>query len=74
MQKFLRSAVLLLSRRYRTNRVFSRKLLRGDWATNTMDAQSKSLEGYQYTQVFANKAYFSYVYPIDIKVKAGNVL
>ena len=73
-QKFLRSAVLPLSRRYRTDRVFSRKTLRGDWSTDTMDARSKSLEGNRYAQVFANKAYFSRVYPMDSKKKAGDAL
>ena len=40
-QKFLRSAVLPLSRRYRTDRVFIRKTLLGDWSTDTMDAICK---------------------------------
>ena len=43
-QKFLRSAVLPLSRRYRMDRVFGRKTLLGDWSTDTMDARCKSLE------------------------------
>ena len=38
-QKFLRSAVLPLSRRYRTDRVFSRKTLQGNWSTDTIDAR-----------------------------------
>ena len=73
-QNFLRSAVLPLSRRYRTDRVFSRKTLRGDWSTDTMDARSKSLEGNRYAQVFANKAYFSRIYPMNSKSKAGDAL
>ena len=44
-QKFLRSAVLPLSRRYRTDRVFTRKTLSGDWSTDTMDGRVKSLAG-----------------------------
>ena len=73
-QKFLRSAVLPLSRRYRTDRVFSRKTLLGDWSTDTMDGRSKSLEGNKYAQVFANKAYFSRIYPMNSKRKAGDSL
>ena len=73
-QKFLRSAILPLSRRYRTDRVFSRKTLQGDWSTDTMDARSKSLEGNRYAQVFANKAFFSRIYPMDSKRKAGDAL
>ena len=73
-QRFLRSAVLPLSRRYRTDRVFDRKTLSGTWSTDTMDGRSKSLEGNRYAQVFANKAYFSRIYPMDSKRKAGDAL
>ena len=73
-QRFLRSAVLPLSRRYRVDRMFNRKTLSGDWSTDTMDGRAKSLEGNKYAQVFANKAYFSQIYPMDSKGKAGNAL
>ena len=73
-QKFLRSAILPLSRRYRTDRVFSRKTILGDWSTDTMDVRCKSLEGNKYAQVFVNKAYFSRIYPMDSKRKAGDAL
>ena len=36
-QRFLRSAVLPLGRRYRTDRMFTRKTLSGTWSTDTMD-------------------------------------
>ena len=39
-----------------------------------MDAICKSLEGNKYTQVFANKAFFSRIYPMDSKKKAGDAL
>ena len=73
-QKFLRSAILPLSRRYRVDRMFNRKTLSGDWSTDTMDGRAKSLEGNRYAQVFANKAYFSRIYPMDSKGKAGDAL
>jgi hypothetical protein len=73
-QRFLRSAVLPLSRRYRTDMMFERKTLRGQWSTDTMDGRCKSLEGNRYAQVFANNAYFSRIYPIDSKRKAGDAL
>ena len=73
-QRFLRSAVLPLSRRYRTDKVFSRKTLSGDWSTDTMDGRCKSLEGNKYAQVFANKGYFARIYPMDSKKKAGDAL
>eukprot|EP00957_Ditylum_brightwellii_P185341 14112565-Ditylum_brightwellii.AAC.1 len=49
-QKFLRSAILLLARRYCTDRVFTRKTLQGQWATDTMDGRCKSLDGNKYAQ------------------------
>ena len=73
-QMFLRSTVLPLSRRYRTDRLSSRSTLLGDWSTDTMDARCKSLEGNKYAQIFANKAYFSRIYPMDSKRKAGDAL
>ena len=73
-QNFLCCAILPLSRRYRADRVFTRKTLSGDWSTDTMDARCKSLDGNKYAQVFANKAYFSRVYPMDSKRKAGDAL
>ena len=72
MQKFMRSAILPLSRRYRVDRVFSRKTLNGDWSTDTMDARCKSAEGNKYAQVFANKSYFARLYPMDSKGKVGD--
>ena len=48
-QKFLHIAVLLLSRIYRTDQVFTRKTLRGDWSTDKMYAGFKSPEGNKYT-------------------------
>ena len=38
---------------------------------DTMDARCKSLEGNKYAQAFVNKAFFSRIYPMDSKKKAG---
>ena len=73
-QRFLRSAILPLSRRYRTDMMFERKTLRGQWSTDTMDGKYKSIDGNKYAQVFSNKSYFSRIYPMDSKGKAGNAL
>ena len=73
-QRFLRSAVLPLSRRYRVDRVFTRKTLKGQWSTDTMDGRCTSIEGNKYAQVFANKSYFARLYPMDRKSKAGDAL
>ena len=39
-----------------------------------MDGRVKSLEGNRYAQVFANKAYFLRIYPMDSKGRAGKTL
>ena len=73
-QRFLRSAILPLARRYRADRVFHRKTLAGKWSTDTMDGRCKTLEGNRYAQVFANTGYFSRIYPMDSKKQAGEAL
>jgi len=73
-QKFVRSAAMPLARRHRADRIFQRKRLDGVWATDTMDGRVKSLDGNRHAQVFSNKDYFSVVYPMDSKSKAGDAL
>ena len=73
-QKFLRSAILPLSRRYRADRMFDRKTLAGKWSTDTLDGRIKSLDGNRYAQVISNENYFARVYPMDTKKKAGQAL
>ena len=73
-QRFLRSATLPLSRRYRADRMYGRKTLSGEWSTDTMDGRCKSLGGNKCAQVFANKSYFAKIYPMDSKSKAGDAL
>ena len=73
-QKFLRSALLPLSRRYRADRMYAKKTLIGKWSTDTVDGHTKSLDGNRYGQIFANKQYFSKIYPMDSKGKAGDAL
>ena len=50
-QKFLRSAILPLSRRYKVDRMFIRKTLSGDWSTNTMDGTVPSSECNKYARL-----------------------
>ena len=73
-QRFLRSTTLPLGQRYQQDRLFTRKTLNGDWATDTLDGRCKSLDGNKYAQVFTNKSYFSRIYPMDSKRKAGDAL
>ena len=54
--------------------MFRRKLLEGDWFTDTLDGRTPSLSGNRYGQVFANKGYFACIYPMDSKSKAGDAL
>ena len=73
-QKFIRSATMPLTCRYRADCMFFRKTLAGIWSTDTMDGRIKSLQGNCYAQVFANKGYFSKVYPLGNKSEAGDAL
>ena len=54
-QKFIRSDLLPLSRRYRADRMFNKKTLTGAWSYDTLDGRTKSLDSDRYAQVFANK-------------------
>ncbi|KAI2511667.1 Reverse transcriptase (RNA-dependent DNA polymerase) [Fragilaria crotonensis] len=71
-QNCVRSAVLPLSRR--SDRVFEKPLLRGDFYTDTMDGRCKSMNGNRYAQVFANKDFFAIAYPLTTKSAAGDAL
>ena len=51
--------------------MYNRKRLLGEWFTNIMDGQVKSLDGNFYGQVFAGKGYFAQIYPIGSKRQAG---
>ena len=73
-QRLSRSVVLPLGSRYRTDRMFTRKTILGDWSTDTIDERCKTLDGNKYAQVFVNKSYFSQIYPKDSKQKVGNAL
>ena len=73
-QKFMRSAALPLSRRYRSDKMFSHKTLTGKWSTDTMHGRVKSLDGNKYAQVISNTNYFAKIYPMDTKSKAGEAL
>ena len=73
-QRFKRSAIMPLTRRYRADRMFYRKCLAGVWSTDTLDGKVKSLEQNRYAQVFANKSYFVTICPLEKKRQAGEAL
>lgn len=54
--------------------MYFNKTLIGEQSTDTFDGRTKSLDGNRYAQVFANKRYFSKLYPMDCKTKAREIL
>ena len=63
-----------LARRYRTDRMFKVKILKGTFATDTMDMRCKSIHGEKFSQVFANKDFFAAAYPIERKADAHEAI
>ena len=57
-QKYGRSALLPLARKYRVDRMFGQKIFNAHVYTNTMDARVASIHGNRYGQVFPTKYYF----------------
>ena len=67
-QNHVRSAIMPLSRRYRTDRMFEPKRIKGAMSTDTMDPRCESLHGdFRYVQVFGNRQMFCEAYPIPTK-------
>ena len=74
-QHSIRSAILPLTRRYRTD-VMSQRLRRlsTTWYTDTLFAKETSITGNTCAQLYADGQGFINVYPIDSKEKAGETL
>jgi hypothetical protein len=62
-QHGIRSAILPLTRRYRSDRMYNVKRLRGRFATDTFFADMKSLHGNTCCQIFSHKIGFAACYP-----------
>ena len=73
-QQLIQSEVITLSRRYLPEKMFRKKRIDSMWAYDTMDAQTKSLDGNRYDQVFSNGTFFAEIYPMARKVDAGIAL
>jgi hypothetical protein len=73
-RRLIRSALMPLARRYRTDRMFDVNRLEGTFATDTMDMRCKSIHGEKFCQVFANKEFFAAAYPIERKADAHEPL
>ena len=64
-QRFKRSAILPIGRRYRADRFYKVKRLDAKFSTDTMWADIKSLNHHKYAQIFTQKCGFAAAYPID---------
>lgn len=74
-QRGIRSAILPLSRRYRTDRMYHQKKLRNQkFYTDTIFGKCRSLANNSCAQIFATEAYFVKAYPMETKSKAGLAL
>jgi len=74
-QRGVRSAILPLSRRYRTDRMYNQRKLRGQrFYTDTLFGKYKSVTNNTCAQLFANKSFFAKVYPMEKKSFAGAAL
>jgi len=74
-QRGVRSAILPLSRRYRTDRMYNQRKLRDQkFYTDTLFGKYKSISNNTCAQIFANEAYFVKAYPMEKKASAGLAL
>ena len=73
-QRFLRSALVPLTRRYRVDRMYKAKRITSTWSTDTIDGRTKSLDGNHYAQMFANEQYLAKFYPVGSNGKSCDAL
>ena len=74
-QKAIRSAIMPLTRRYRTDMMSQRlRRLSTTWYTDTLFAKEKSLLGNTCAQIFTDGEGFTYVHPMKSKSQAGEAL
>ena len=67
-QRVLQSAILLLVRQYRADRMFTRPRIRGTIYTDTMNGRYKSLNGNKNAQIFMNESFFAAAYQMEKEV------
>ena len=74
-QNSIRSAVLPLTRRYRTDFMSQRlRRLNTTWYTDTLFSKQKSIIGNTCAQMFTDGKGFTYVHPMRSKAQAGEAL
>ena len=71
LQRGTRSAILPISRRYRSDRIHGMKRLATKFATDTIYPDEKSLNGHTCAQIFSTKAGFAVAYPMDNNTSAS---
>ena len=54
--------------------MYEKQQLRGKWFTDTLGGPVTSQEGNFYGKVFSNNGYFTTIYPMETKGKAGDAL
>ena len=73
-QRISWSAVMPLARRYRSDKMYEKPQLRGEWFADTLDGRLISKYGNRYGQVFSKIVLFVHIYPMDTKRKVGDTL
>ena len=73
-QRGVRSAIMPMARRYRSDRMFQQRRLWQRFYTDTMFASHKSINGNTCAQIFANESFFATAYPMRSKAMAGQAL
>jgi hypothetical protein len=74
-QRGVRSAIMPLSRRYRTDHMYQERKLRNQkFYTDTLFGKYKSLTDNTCLQIFANESHFVKAYPMETKAMAGAAL
>ena len=74
-QDSIRSAILPLTRRYRTDFMSQRlRRLSTAWYTDTLNSTQKSIIGNTCAQIFTDGKGFTYVHPMKSKAQSGEAL
>ena len=73
-RKFIRSAIMPFSRRYRLERLFGIRRLDYGISTDTIDGKIKSIHGDRNAQIFGTKEFFVADYPMEEISDAGEML
>ena len=73
-RRLLRSAIMPPARRYRVDRMFDINIIKGKISTETIHMGCKSIQGFNYAQVFGNKDFLVQSYLIKNESDCGDEL